>query len=319
MKKHILKAVNILIILVILYLTFTFLAKIFHSLSWEEVKSAVLLIDSKMITLVAILTALNYFIVTFYDLITVKQIKLKIPYKKVFLYSLTSFILNNNLGFGAIMGGALRFRYLTKIGMSPILITNYMILFSWIYWLGLIALSFVVFLFIEPGYSLSLPFIHFTIQAKLLGLVALIIVLIFFILSFLKQKKIISGAILYPIAKPKILLLQFTISTLDWLLLGLIFYFLLPNHSIGFFKYLPIYLVSQITAVSSHVPGGTGVFDGIMIFYLKNYYEVNALVGSLFIFRLVYFLIPLAFGILLFFFNEFYLSKNNYRIISIEK
>ncbi|UOD35378.1 UPF0104 family protein [Deferribacteraceae bacterium V6Fe1] len=310
MKKYILKAVNILIILFILYFTIVFIVDIFHSISWEKVKSAVLFIDSKMIFWAVLLTAFNYFIVTFYDLLTVKQIKLKIPYKKVFLYSLTSFILNNNLGFGAIMGGALRFRYLTKIGMNPILITNYMILFSWIYWLGLIALSFIVFLFIEPGYSLSLPFINFTIQAKLLGLIALIIVLIFFILSYLKQKRIVSGVTLYPIAKPKILLLQFTISTLDWLLLGLIFYFLLPNHNIDFFKYLPIYLVSQITAVSSHVPGGAGVFDGIMIFYLKNYYDVNTLVGSLLIFRLVYFLIPLAFGIILFFFNEYYLTTD---------
>ena len=44
----------------------------------------------------------------------------------------------------------------------------------------------------------------------------------------------------------------------------------------------------------SHVPGGVGVFEGLMVLLLKPYLPSAALLPALVVFRAVYYLLPLS-------------------------
>lgn len=302
--------VNLTIVFAIFMFCIRYIFKVTQDVSLNQVVHLMQGMDQKWIILSLMLTVINYLIVTGYDIITVRQLHLKLPRWHVSVISLISFILNNNLGLGALVGGLLRYRYLTRLGVPPLKVGSYMILFSWIYWLGLIVLAAAVFLFLEPpGYKIILPFAGIKINVCLLGWLAISLFFIFISLSLIKNFFQLKTKLLYPIAPPKIFVFQTILSSLDWILLAVVFYLLLPTKSVEFLNYLPIFIMAQVLAVVSHVPAGAGVFDSIMIFYFKPLVGANNLISWLILFRVIYFLVPLGFGIGLFLLYEIYCAR----------
>ena len=60
-----------------------------------------------------------------------------------------------------------------------------------------------------------------------------------------------------------------------------------------------VYAAAVIAGIISHVPGGVGVFEAVILFTLPNV-PADALLGSLLAYRAVYYVVPLVFGTLLF-------------------
>ena len=58
--------------------------------------------------------------------------------------------------------------------------------------------------------------------------------------------------------------------------------------------FLAVFLVAQIVALVSHVPGAWGVFEATVIALLAPWVEAGDLLGGLFAFRAIYYLLPLA-------------------------
>jgi uncharacterized membrane protein YbhN (UPF0104 family) len=56
------------------------------------------------------------------------------------------------------------------------------------------------------------------------------------------------------------------------------------------------YMVAQAAALMSHVPGGLGVIETVVTWLIPG----GKLIGALLVFRFVYFLAPLALGLLTF-------------------
>jgi uncharacterized membrane protein YbhN (UPF0104 family) len=57
-----------------------------------------------------------------------------------------------------------------------------------------------------------------------------------------------------------------------------------------------VYVIANVTSLISHVPGGLGVIESVVMFLLPG---IN-LIGALLVFRFVYFLVPLALGSIVF-------------------
>src|SRR2546429_6684326 len=71
-----------------------------------------------------------------------------------------------------------------------------------------------------------------------------------------------------------------------------------PTH-IGFVTFLGVYAAAVIAGIVSHVPGGVGVFEAVILFAPPGV-PADALLGSLLAYRGVYYLVPPLFGTLLF-------------------
>ena len=83
-------------------------------------------------------------------------------------------------------------------------------------------------------------------------------------------------------------------SALDWTLAGAVFYVLLPPSDAGFLTVLGAFLAAQLLGLASHVPGGVGVFEGLMVLLLKPFITSADLLPALVVYRTVYYLMPLA-------------------------
>ncbi|TLY49078.1 MAG: lysylphosphatidylglycerol synthetase family protein, partial [Gammaproteobacteria bacterium] len=95
-------------------------------------------------------------------------------------------------------------------------------------------------------------------------------------------------------------LTQIALSVMDLSLSSAVLWWLLPPLThVGFVTFLGVYAAAVIAGIASHVPGGMGVFEAVMLFALPDV-PADALLGSLLAYRGVYYLVPLLFGTLLF-------------------
>ncbi len=303
-KNIILKIINLSIISFIFYLSFKYLINVSNELSYQKIIASISSVSLNCVIYAIGLTVLNYLVITCYDFSVASQLKLKIPKRHLSLISLITSIINNNLGLGAFLGGMLRFRFFSRMNIRLKDIGKYLIIFSWVYWVGLVFLAGLTFIFIEPNYIVNIPFTDIKIKGIFIGLLAAVLLGLFFMISFFKDILKLEWKILFPIATTKKLIILTIISTFDWLLLSWVFYFLLPVNKLSFLNFFPIFLIAQIGAVTSHLPAGVGVFDSIVIYYLKDIFGINTLISTLILYRIIYFLLPLLVAVLLFFSYE---------------
>ena len=93
---------------------------------------------------------------------------------------------------------------------------------------------------------------------------------------------------------------QLLLSVLDLSLSSAVLWWLLPPSAhVPFVTFVGVYAAAVIAGIVSHVPGGIGVFEAVILYTLPNV-PTDALVGSLLAYRAVYYVVPLVFGTLLF-------------------
>ena len=97
-----------------------------------------------------------------------------------------------------------------------------------------------------------------------------------------------------PVPSSRVAVAQIALSCLEWSLVGGVLYVLLPPSPLPFITFLACYFVAVLLGMASHVPGGIGVFEGVMVLLLKPYVSSAQLLPSLVVFRGVYYLMPLA-------------------------
>src|SRR5262249_36747571 len=99
---------------------------------------------------------------------------------------------------------------------------------------------------------------------------------------------------------PAIGLAQIALSVTDLSLSSAVLWSLLPPEAhVAFVPFLGTYALAVIAGIVSHVPGGVGVFEAVILLTMPGV-PADALLGSLLAYRAVYYLVPLVFGTLLF-------------------
>jgi phosphatidylglycerol lysyltransferase len=97
-----------------------------------------------------------------------------------------------------------------------------------------------------------------------------------------------------PLPSPRLAGAQLTVSVADWALAGAVLYALLPASGLSFVGFLGAFLAAQLIGLVSHVPGGVGVFESLMVLFLSPFLEPPEIVPSLLMYRAVYYLLPLT-------------------------
>ena len=97
---------------------------------------------------------------------------------------------------------------------------------------------------------------------------------------------------------PGVVLGQLLISVLHWCLAAAVLYVLLPTSlGISYRSFIGIFLTAQLLGVASQVPGGLGVFEGVLVALLPRRPGAEGLLPLLVVYRAVYYLLPLVTGL----------------------
>lgn len=99
--------------------------------------------------------------------------------------------------------------------------------------------------------------------------------------------------------RPTVLVAQLLIGLGDIGLSAMALHLLLPDGGPGFFAFLAVFAAATMAGVFSHVPGGVGVFETIMVATLSASVGVDKIAAALLLYRLIYFLIPFAIALVM--------------------
>lgn len=252
---------------------------------------------AEQIWLSAVFCIASYIVLTFYDALALLYVKHYLPYWKIALASYLGYTFSHNLGFALFTGGAIRFRLLSRWGLGPGKIANVITFSSVTYWLGCFVLGGLV-LIIEPFSVPSIPFAENGV--RILGVFFLSLGIAYIALTVVRRKpfRIFDWEI--PLPSWRLALTEVLLASVDWSLAGLVFYVLLPQGIQPSFPYfMGIFFLGQTIGFASHVPGGLGVFETIVLLLLPPGTPSEALVPALVLYRIIYFLIPFSFSAVL--------------------
>jgi uncharacterized membrane protein YbhN (UPF0104 family) len=97
---------------------------------------------------------------------------------------------------------------------------------------------------------------------------------------------------------------QVTVAAVDFAVAAACLYVLLPDDlPLNFVQFLAVYMLAWVAVVFTHVPGGLGVFD-LVIVTLTHESRKDAVIVALAAFRVMYYLIPAFIAMPLFLLHE---------------
>lgn len=265
----------------------------------HDVLSALRQITPGRLALALGLVAVNYTVLIAYDWLAVWYLKLQVPLRRVALAALIAYVTSYN--FGVLLGGtSIRYRFYSRWGLSLPEIARLVAVITLTCWLGLFALAGVVFLIVPlhiPGeVGLLIKNIH------VLGLLLLAAVVAYYAFGALKWMPRFLRKHQFEIPPVWVTTGQIIIAGSDFALAGAVLYVLLaPWTTAGYALVLGIYLLATVTSYISHVPGGLGVFE-LIVLTLLPHTDLSAkahILSALLAFRVIYFLLPLIGGLVI--------------------
>ena len=264
----------------------------------DDVRRALRDVPPGRIVLALALTAASYGLLTLYDVIALRIVGRPLPWRTAALASFTSYTLSHNLGFGALTGGSARLRIYTAAGLSSAEVVSVVALAGVAFWSG-VGVTVGAALIAAPGASVlsGLELSPGATRVIGLGVLALFAAALGWLRFGRRPTRLGRWRLALPSARQ--LGAQTAVSALDLLAASAALLVLVPAAGV---QSLPTfflgYALAIVVALVSHVPGGVGVFEAVMIAALPEEGR-SQLFAALILYRVVYYLVPLALAALL--------------------
>jgi phosphatidylglycerol lysyltransferase len=266
--------------------------------SYHAVMRAAGAVPAARLALALGFTALSYAVLPGYDAMALSSIGHPLPLRRTVFGSFIAYAFGQTLGFPLVTGGSIRYRLWSAWGLSSTEIARAVGFVAFSFVLGMVLLSGVVFV-AEPGRTaqiLALP----AAVLRPLGVLELALVAGYVGWSLSGRGTLVLLGRRLPSPQPGIVGAQLLVPALDWTFAAAALYVVLPPaHGLPFFSFLGVFLVAQFAGLASHVPGGLGVVETLMVVVLKPWIPPSELLGALVVYRLVYYFIPFGVAVVL--------------------
>lgn len=267
-----------------------------HKYGWQDILESLKTISDRRLLAALALMFINYLMLMSYDILAMIYIKGNLSFWKTGFVGFMSYAISNSVGLALLSGSAIRYRFYAHWELSNGQIAKIIAFCNLSFWLGLLAVGGVTFLFepLQIPKVLKLPFL----SVHPLGLIFLVIISAYLILSLLTHKTLQIGRLKLPHLPFRLSLAQILITAIDWGLAAAILYVVLPTNSLSYISFFGIYLLAQIAGIISNIPGGLGVFETVILLTLSPSIPSVLVIGSLLAYRVIYYWIPLILAIL---------------------
>jgi glycosyltransferase 2 family protein len=241
----------------------------------------------------------SYLSLTGFDYLALHYVGRPLSYSKAALASFTSLSLGHNIGFAALSSGAIRYRFYTRWGLSPVQVAKIIVFCGVTVGLGLLVLGGAALLLrTELAWEitgLAKPVIIG------LGIGCLAAPLLYLILAAVIRGPLVIRHWSLDMPSPWIAVGQIAVGSINFAFVAACLHQALAAVTdVAYLGVASVYVIANATALVSHVPGGLGVIESVVMHLLPQ----TDLIGPLLVFRFVYFLAPLGFGSLLFLVTE---------------
>jgi phosphatidylglycerol lysyltransferase len=191
----------------------------------EGLISALTGIPASALLVAIALTALNYAVLTGYDVLAFIDIGRPLARWRICLASFVGYAIANSLGFAALSGATARYRFYLRWGVTPQQIVRVIVFYQGTFWLGLIALGGWSLL-VHPPAGLSAYVAP--IWATRLGGALLIVSAAYGLAAFFVRGRFAILGVDLSLPAPRLVAGQFLLSIVDWALAVAVLWVLLP-------------------------------------------------------------------------------------------
>lgn len=264
----------------------------FLGLSYQEVILSLSVIKKQNILLASICTVICYLVMANYDLIAFRHLNYNLDKFKSISTAFSSYSISNSTGFALFVGGGIRYYFYNYYGVPNQIITQIILMSNFNFWLGFMTVGGITFT-LKP---IVIPTI---LQASLItvrpiGIIFLLLLVLYFYCSYKQKSLAINGQKLL-IPSWQISCNLVVVAVLDRAIAALVLFLLLPVQTdISYLDFFGIYFLAIHAGIMSHIPGGVGIFEAVLIYLLPQSLNPAALVGSLIAFRAIYYILPLG-------------------------
>jgi glycosyltransferase 2 family protein len=259
--------------------------------SMSEIVESLRAISLRHLTLAAAFTAGSFICLTGADTLAVRYTGRDLPYRNIVLASFTSLSIGHTLGLAALSSGAIRYRFYAGWGLSPGDVGRIILFCAMTVAVGMATAGGLACL-IQPGLVAQM-FKVTTGVVVALGVLLLLAVMIYLGLAAFVHRPICIRQFELPVPRLSLALGQVAVGSTDFFLVSAVLHQLLSaTADIGYFPIAATYIAANAAAIVTHVPGGFGVIEAVILSLVPGANVIGALVA----FRAIYYLVPFLIG-----------------------
>ena len=260
---------------------------------YREIRHSLVAIPAGKVGLAILLTAISYWMLTGYDTLALRHLGRTLSYRRTALASFVGYAFAHTIGLSLVGGAAPRYRLYSAWRLSVVEITTLVAFTALTFWLGSLTVAGLTLVFHPRAMADSL---HLPVTGVwALGATCIGSVIGYLVVAAVRRTPIAIRGWEFRLPTLSVGVQQVLVSAVDWAVAAAVLYVLLPGHGlVPYGQFVGLFVVAQVAGVSSHVPGGLGVFETIMLVALRRQVSQPDLLGALLIFRTVYYLLPLV-------------------------
>lgn len=273
------------------------LYRILSDVKVEDVREAFANASRHELALAAGFTAISYTLLTFYDMLALRQLKVQVPYATTALASFTSYAVSFTLGFPLITAGTVRYWIYSPRGLSAGKVASLTLIAGVTFLLGMGAVIGIGLIWQAEAIA---DLNHLAVSVnRLIGLCTLGVIIVYLVWVGVKKRAVRMNKWRLELPNFGVSLGQILLGAGDVCAAAAVLYSLLPaGYGVPFQTFAAVYAFACVLGIASHAPGGLGVFEATMLLaFWRLPYE--GMIGALLLFRICYYLVPFCIALVL--------------------
>ena len=262
--------------------------------NYRLVAQAIGAIPGATLALALGLTVLCFAILFWYDWLALRYVGRPLPLHRTALASFIAYSFSQSLGLSALTGASVRFRFWSAWGLTTGEIAQGIAFTATTFWLGALTVGGVAAILASGTHAVTALPVPVPPWA---GVVLLSPVALYFGWVLRHRGTLTLGRWSLRPPAPRLAVGQIVVASADWTMAGVVLFTLLPrDHGLTLPVFLAAFLLAQAAGLASHLPGGVGVFDSLILLLLRPYAQAAEIAGALVAYRAIYYLLPLGLG-----------------------
>jgi len=263
-----------------------------HAFRYRQVAAAVRSLPARSLLLAGALTLIAYAILPAYDALALRYVRHPLGWRRTAFTSLVAYGFSQTIGLAALASASIRYRFWTAWGLSAVEVAEGVAFTTVTLWLGVATVGGVACL---AGTILVTGLVPMSAAVlRSLGVLLLAVPIAYFLWNVRARREFSIGGWRFSAPGPRLAALQILTAAVDWLLASLVLYVLLAPFGISLGTLVQVFVFAQVLGLASHVPGGLGVFESVVLLTLRPIAPAEVVLPALIAYRAIYYLIPFA-------------------------
>ena len=273
--------------------------------SLDQIVASILAVPMHRLVQAGGFAAASYLCLSGFDALAVRYAGHRLPYRKVALASFVSLSIGHNVGLAALSSGAVRYRFYSRWGLSAGDVAKVIVFCGTTVGLGLAILAGVVLL-ADPSLVQEITGLG-RVLIRTIGGACLVSAVVYVLLAVVLRRPLRIGDWMLQMPAPGLALGQVVIGPVNFAFVAACLHqTIAATADLPYLSVATAYVTANVSVLVTHVPGGLGVLEGVVLLLLPH----TDIIGALVLFRVVYFLVPLCLGGLAFAAAEAWRRRN---------